>query len=217
MPSVDTSTSFICPPCQFSRPIGTSTLSSSQIPYTGHNTIVHKLTTLRSILFANEYEVGWLGIKPFREVFRGRTTFMIWELYGSSIFTPYSPSGSPSTALITSIVTPSRSSTPSPTSPSSSQGKGKERKKRLQVNGKALLNPPEVKKELDSLVDMVLKRGNERCGLSFELMRREDGWITSCGNEGCQLRISQQAWNEWFTGDGRRKFCPSCWRLPITP
>jgi len=41
-----------------------------------------KLTSLRVILFANEYEVSWLGIKPFAEVFRTRSTFVLAEIHG---------------------------------------------------------------------------------------------------------------------------------------
>lgn len=211
--SVDTRAAFVCPPCQFSRPIGPSSVTSTiKIPYTGHQTIVHKLTTLRSILFANEYEVGWLGIKSFQEVFRGRSTFMIWELYGSSIFTPYSPASSLPNTPLSLNNTPSRSSTPStPGSGTSNQRNVGPRKKRLQVNGKAILNLAEVKGELDMLVNMVLKRGTERCGLSMELIRGDDGFVTSCGNEGCQMKVSLKAWEEWLNGMGRRRLCPTCW------
>lgn len=213
IPSVDTHAAFVCPPCQFSRPFDPSSVSSTiQIPYTGHQTIVHKLTTLRSILFANEYEVGWLGIKPFQQVFRGRSTFMIWELYGTSIFTPRSPASSLPHTQLPSTNTRSRSSPPStPRSAISSHEIGGRRKKRLQINGKALLNPSEVKGELDMLVNMVLKRASERCGLSMELIMGDDGWITSCGNEGCQMKVSRKAWEELLNGVGRRRLCPTCW------
>ncbi|PVF95374.1 hypothetical protein CPB86DRAFT_764184 [Serendipita vermifera] len=173
----DSVSSFICPPCRNRE-------------FTGHQTIVHKLTTLRSILFANDYEVKWLGIKPFNEVFRGRSTFMIWELYGAEIF---------SAAM---------SSPTLPPSPASNHGKTK----RLLINGKKLLDPNAVKEELDAVVDRAMKKGMVLCGMTYEYILQSDV-VKACSKDDCEFRASKKGLDEWYQGGtARRKLCPSCCR-----
>ncbi|KAG9025033.1 hypothetical protein FS842_005359 [Serendipita sp. 407] len=174
----DSLSSFTCPPCLNQK-------------HTGHKSVVHKLTTLRSILFANDYEVGWLGIKPFREVFRGRTTFMLFELYGFDIFTPAPPAGqSP------------------PPSPASDRGKTK----RLLLQGKKLLNPAELKEELDGIIGRTMGRGRVICPITFNFVNEQD-LLRACANAGCSFRASKEGLKRWFTGsssDPRRAQCPAC-------
>jgi hypothetical protein len=172
----------MCPPCQNAQ-------------HTGHKTVVHKLTTLRSILFANEYLVGWLGMRPFQEIFRGRSTFVLWELYGNEIFFPMIPSVRPSPPLSPSTTT--------------------ERKNRLVLNGKKLLNPQELREELDEFVGRAMKKGRVRCGMTFEFVDEKD-LTPACGNDGCQFLASKKGLQEWYAGAGRRRrLCPSCRRSPL--
>ncbi|KAG8814982.1 hypothetical protein FRC19_001349 [Serendipita sp. 401] len=174
----DSLSSFTCPPCLNQK-------------HTGHKSVVHKLTTLRSILFANDYEVGWLGIKPFREVFRGRTTFMLFELYGFDIFTPAPPAGqSP------------------PPSPASDRGKTK----RLLLQGKKLLNPAELKEEVNGIIGRTMGRGRIICPITFNFVNEQD-LLRACANTGCSFRASKEGLKRWFTGsssDPRRAQCPAC-------
>ncbi|KAG8808284.1 hypothetical protein FRC17_004015 [Serendipita sp. 399] len=175
----DAPSSFTCPACLNEK-------------HTGHKTVIHKLTTLRSILFANEYEVGWLGVKPFREVFRGRTTFMIWELYGSEIFAPTPPPPGPSP----------------PPSPASDRGKTK----RLLLQGKKLLNPTELKDELDEIVGRAMGKGKVICPITFSFVNERD-LQRACGNANCSFRASRDGLKKWFSRSGsdpRRAQCPAC-------
>jgi hypothetical protein len=172
----------MCPPCQNAQ-------------HTGHKSIVDKLTTLRSILFANEYAIDWLGVRPFQEIFRGRSIFVLWELYGNGIFFPLIPPVGPSPPLSPSTAT--------------------KRKKGLILNGKKLLNPQELREELEEIVGRATKMGRVRCGMTFELVH-ENNLTPACGNVGCEFAASKSGLQEWYAGAGRRrKLCPSCRRSPL--
>lgn len=178
----DSPSQFVCPPCQ-------------NAGHTGHKSIVHKLTTLRSLLFANDYEVGWLEIRPFKEIFRSRSTFVIWELYGNEIFKSLVPSTTPSPPLSPSVAM--------------------EKRKRLLLNGKKLLNPQELKEELQEIVERSMRNNKILCGLTFDYFDEKD--VTrACGNAGCDFVASRSGIQEWYSGNGeRRKRCPSCNRPSV--
>lgn len=177
IPPDDTLDSFVCPPCRNEK-------------HTGHKTIVPRLTTLRSILFANAYRVEWLGVQPFREVFRGRTTFMLWELYGNDIFAPAPPLAS--------------SPPPSPASTRTMPTR------RMQLNGKKLLNAAEIKDELDAGVERRLHVRTVLCPITFEHVP-ESELTRVCLNDACDFLASLKGLKRWYTGqDDRRRLCPSC-------
>lgn len=150
-------------------------------------------------------------MKPFKEIFRGRSTFMIWEIYGGDIFGAVTPSSSP-------LGTPPTSSPPiSPGSGSEKRDKGgKDKKKRLELYGKRLLNPSDLREELNGIVHRTLRKDRVLCGLTYEFVRPEE-LVKACDDVrkvedgGCAFYASVEGLREWYSGDGeRRKQCPAC-------
>jgi len=91
-----------------------------------------------------------------------------------------------------------------------------EKRKRLTLNGKTLVNPQELRDELDEIVERTMKKGKVLCGMTFEHVE-EGETAVACGNEGCEFRASKKGLDEWYAGKGqRRRLCPSCRRSPLT-
>lgn len=148
-------------------------------------------------MFANEYEVSWLGIKPFAEVFRTRSTFVLSEIHGVEIFEPIERRVVPWTG--------------------SGNGSGK---KPLRILDKPLLNTTGVAEQLDKVIERncgfsgTLSTRRFICGITFEEVKSEGELLQACGDAKCTFKASEKGLREWYAGStnsARRRLCPACW------
>ena len=139
--------------------------------------------------------MSWLGVKPFAEVFRTRSTFVLSESHGVGIFDPVER----------------------PVIPCTGSGTGK---KPLGIFDKPLLNTTGVAEQLDKVIERncgfsgTLSTRRFICGITFEEVKNEGELVRACGDAKCVFRASERGLREWYEGktnSARRRLCPSCW------
>ena len=142
--------------------------------------------------------MSWLGIKPFAEVFRTRSTFILSEIHGVGIFDPIER----------------------PVVPWTGNGNGNGKKRPLRILDKPLLNTTGVAEQLDKVIERncgfsgTLSTRRWICGITFEEVKDEGQLVRACGNAECTFKASEKGLREWYAGattSSRRKLCPSCW------
>ena len=142
--------------------------------------------------------MSWLGIKPFAEVFRTRSTFVLTEIHGVGIFDPIER----------------------PVVPWTGNGNGNGKKKPLKIIDKPLLNATGVAEQLDKVIERncgfsgTFNTRRLICGITFEEVKNEGELVRACGDLKCTFRASERGLREWYaaaTTSVRRILCPSCW------
>lgn len=145
--------------------------------------------------------MSWLGIKPFAEVFRTKSTFVLSEIHGVGIFDPIER----------------------PVVPWTGNGNGNRKKRPLRIFDKPLLNTTGVAEQLDKVIERncgfsgTLSTRRLICGITFEEVRNESELIRTCGDAKCTFMASEKGLREWYAGattSVRRRLCPSCWGPP---
>jgi len=145
------------------------------------------------ILFANEYEVSRLGMKPFAEVFHTRSIFVLSEIHGVGIFD--------------SIERPT------------GDGKGKGKKKPLKILDRPLLSTTGVAEQLDKVIECncglsgTLNTCRWICGITFEEVNDEGQLVRACEVAKGTFKASEKGLRQWYAGvttSARWRLCLSC-------
>jgi len=136
-------------------------------------------------------------MKPFVEVFRTRSTFVLSEIHGVGIFDPIER----------------------PVGPWTGNGKGKGKKKPLKILDKPLLNTTDVAEQLDKVIERncgfsgTLSTRRWVCGITFEEVKDEEQLVRACEGAKCTFKASEKGLRQWYAGattSARRRLCPSC-------